>query len=281
MGTSGEGKRVKTILSKQLLLTAMATLIQFCWTPAFAQVSPYYENASADVVAAGEECAKLHKESEFAPAEKKLIALLAKLEKQKNPKPVDLALTLGNIAALYKDDKKPEQAIPYAQRVIAIDKKRFASPSILVAEDIKLLADCCFAAKKFDESAKAYDDVIKIAVKADESQYFPCIVAAHSNSTRKKQLILDSYQGLAKSNFQPGQEDAADEYFSKSIAETMEAPDSAYRHARARVLFKYYGDFLKSTKQADKIAKLEKDIKEYEKKIQVNREWIYDNLDFE
>lgn len=271
-------------MSKQanrLIPMVIATVASMSSLPAFSQVDPYTQNASEEVLAAGQECAKLHKENEFAPAEKKLTMLLLKLEKQKSPKPVDLALTLGNLAALYKDDKKPEQAIPYAQRLIAIDKKRFASPSILVAEDIKLLADCCFAAKKFDESAKAYEDVIQIAVKADESQYFPCIVAAHSNTTRKKQLILDSYQGLAKSNFQPGQEDAADAYFSNSIAETMQAPDSAYRHARARILFKYYGDFLKSTKQTEKIAKLETDVKEYEKKIQVNREWIYDKLDFE
>ncbi len=272
---------MSTKFTKHILLIGISAFLATCCPPAYSQTSPYTDGASKEVLTVTEESSKLHQAKDYQAAETKLKALIEKLDKQKTAKPVDLALATGNLAALLKDNNKPEEAIPYAQRCLAIDKKRFKEPSILVAEDIKLVADCCFGAKKFEESAKAYTDTIQIAEKASESDYFPCIVAAFANSARKKQLILDSYTGVAKSNFQPGQEEAADAFFAKSIAETMEAPDSAYRHPRARILFKNYGDFLKSTKQTEKLAKLDQDIKEYEKKIQVNRDWTYDKLDFD
>lgn len=247
-------------------------------SPAIGQTSPYFDNASPEVLKASEECYQLHKDKDYAAAEAKLEALLAKLEKAKNPKPVDLVLVAASLTGLYKDDKKPELALPHVQHVLALDKKRFSPKSIFIAEDLKMIGDLTFALKKFDESEKAYSDALKIAVDADESEYFPCVVAFYANRDKKKQLVMDCYEGIAKSNFQPENEATAEDYFSKAMAETMQAADSKYRHARARLLFKYYGEFLNNSKQTEKLAKLNQDIKDYEKKIQINREWTYDNL---
>ena len=265
----------RRLLKTALLLSSLSAL-QIC-IPANAQLDPYMEGVGQEVREVIERSAKLHQGKDISASEKLLSDLLAKLEKEKHPKSAELALVTGDIAYLYKDTQ-PAKAIPYARSLVEIDKKRWGPRSPFIAEDTRLLADCYFSAKQFESAAKAYQDSLNWAIAADESMYCPCIVAATVNRDRKKSLILSCYEGIAKSNLQPDMDDTADAFFSSAIADTMKAADSDYRQARARILFKYYRAYLAKTNQPDKAAKVEDDIKSYEREIQANRNWAADGL---
>ncbi len=242
---------------------------------AHCQQNPYTQDISPSVLTTIDKSAELLKTKQFAAVEVLLLAAVQKLDAVKTS-PGDLAMMLGTLCQFYKEVNRAAEAIPFAQRLVQADKRRFKDGSIFIAEDLRVLGESYLAAKKYDDSAQTFQEALKIAIPASEADYFPCIVAAASNTERKSALIQACYEGVVESNCQPTRQSEAEHFFSAAIGDVISSKDNPYKFEQAQILFKHYREFLKNTNQTDKAEKFEEDVKSYEKTMSANRE--YQNL---
>ncbi len=245
-------------------------------------VDPYSWGTSAAVLDAFKQAAKLKKAKNSKGAEKALLAISHRVDGIEKPRPVDVAMVNMAITKFYRDAKKYDDAMAYANRLLQTDTERFGEKSIFVAEDLKLLGDIYLANKAYDEAAKTYQKSLKNANKASESEYCHNIKSQANNKARKQQLLMEVYNGLAVANFQPPDPDyeddgtaaaAADAYFNKAVKEILKSSDNINKYDRANQLFERYKEYLKTSDQTDKVQKADQQIDDYERKIQADREY--------
>ncbi len=108
---------------------------------------------------------KAYQQADYAQAEKLLLAALKEAEKFGNQDP-RLAISLNNLAELYRAQGKYSEAEPLYQRALAIDEKALGPEHPDLATDLNNLAALYYAQGKHAQAEPLYGRALAIQEKA-------------------------------------------------------------------------------------------------------------------
>jgi len=177
--------------------------------------------------------------------------------------------------------KKNADAIAYMQRVVDTRTRVYGNKSILVAKDLRNLADMQFALGKTDEAKGTYLQAIATANGAPASGYSTVkrgadaatvAAAASTNLTAKRNLVLACYDGLTKcldKNDDPG---SGEDAYTSAINQAARVKDKEFPTISVQsFLVKKYHDYLSSIQRPDDAADLDKQFDETFRRQEANR----------